>query len=76
MLKFIAKLILIPVLSGLISLIYWKLVIYHGFPMINIFSREFDGENAYNCIFIEIFLIIFFLLSVIFCVIRFKKKYH
>lgn len=48
MLKFIAKLILIPVLSGLISLIYWKLVIYHGFPMINIFSREFDGENAYN----------------------------
>lgn len=74
MIKLIFEILLIPILSGLISLAYWHLVVYYGFPMINLFRWKFDGESAYNCLFFEIFLILFCLISVIFCTIQILRK--
>ena len=69
-LKLVGEIISISVLSGLASLIYWKLVVYYGFPKADIFRWQADGEGAYDCLFFEIFLIFSFLSAVIFCTSR------
>ena len=74
MLKFIGKIILTSVLSGLLALVYWNLVVYYGFPVIHFISRKFDGESAYNYLFFEIFLIFFCLFLLMFYIINISKN--
>ena len=74
MLKFIGKIILTSVLSGLFALVYWNLVVYYGFPVINFISWKFDGESAYNYLFFEIFLIFFCLFLFMFYIINISKN--
>ena len=72
--KNILSLLLFFLTSGILSLIYWRLVVYHGTPMIHFLKNPFDGETAYQIIFLEIFLFITGVFSIIFFIQLLQKS--
>ncbi len=74
--------LLLPVLlipAGL----YWKLVMYHGFPappemtapvLRNLCGMTIDGESAYDCILLDLYLILCVICAAVSLCFRIKKK--